>query len=438
MQFFSSTSPKGKLLILIISIGVGLLSIALISVFNVKATKKNLDTLYFGSLLPVSELHEIVEIYHGTIASNIYRVKNEQISSSEAQAIMGDGIVKIEELWQTYQTHFKRDDELLYVGYTSLEIENTNGYLEALIAEEMDVDALASLSVLEVDEVISNIHNVLQQLIRYEMDLAQYERKKFLKEYNQRLISLAVGFGFVFLIVLGLIYYVFKAIVKDHHKLKSSSKKLKTVNKELENASHSDSLTGLYNRRYFEMVFPRELRRAKREEQPFTFMMLDVDYFKQYNDTYGHIAGDIALQNVAKTLQSLLKRPTDFVFRLGGEEFGILFTMLTKEESIALAQKLCESIEALEIQHCDSGVSEFVTLSLGAVWGYVGEKEIAEYIAVADKMLYLAKERGRNTYILEEYKEEIINEVQDDGNDEIKDENIEILHDNNEVQNDEK
>lgn len=416
MHFFSSTSPKGKLLILMICIGLGLLSIAFISVFNVKATKKNLDTLYFGSLLPVSELHEIVQIYHGTIAASVYRVKNEQISSSEAQSIMSDGVQKVEKLWKTYKTHFKRYDELIYVEYSSLEIENTNGYLQAIIAEEMNAEALESLSVLELDEVVSNIHNVLQQLIKYEMDLAQYERKKFLKDYNNRLISISIGFTFIFIIVLGLIYYVFRAIVDDHHRLKKTSKKLRTVNKELESASHSDALTGLFNRRYFEVIFPRELRRAKREEQTFTFMMLDVDYFKQYNDTYGHIAGDVALVNVAKTIQAQLNRPIDFVFRLGGEEFGVLFTTLTKEKSLLVAKQLCESIEALQIPHSDSTVSDFVTISIGAVWGYVGESELEEYIKIADRMLYLAKENGRNQYILEESKidEEILSQNQEE------------------------
>lgn len=127
----------------------------------------------------------------------------------------------------------------------------------------------------------------------------------------------------VILAVLFISLYVFKSIQKDHTRLEIATKKLKIANKKLENVSYTDSLTTLHNRRYFNLVYERELKRAQRTHSYITFMMLDIDYFKQYNDTYGHLEGDYALKSVAKVLKDTLKRPSDYVFRLGGEEFGV-------------------------------------------------------------------------------------------------------------------
>ncbi|MGE4510566.1 MAG: MCP four helix bundle domain-containing protein, partial [Sulfurimonadaceae bacterium] len=177
---FDSLTSKGKLLLLFISIAIGLFSVSVMSVLNINATKKNLDTIYFGSLVPVMELNEILQIYHSGIASSAYKVKTEQITPDEGAMLIEEGVRKIDEIWQTYRSHFKRDDEMLYVDYTSLEIENTNGYFQALINTSMGYSDVVSVSINEIDESISHIHGVIQKLIRYETDIARYERKKFL------------------------------------------------------------------------------------------------------------------------------------------------------------------------------------------------------------------------------------------------------------------
>ena len=100
---------------------------------------------------------------------------------------------------------------------------------------------------------------------------------------------------------------MFKSIQTTHTKLEITTKKLKRANKKLENVSYTDSLTSLHNRRYFNFIYDKEIKRAKREKNYITFMMLDIDYFKQFNDTYGHIEGDYALKSVAKVLKDILK-----------------------------------------------------------------------------------------------------------------------------------
>ncbi len=195
--------------------------------------------------------------------------------------------------------------------------------------------------------------------------------------------------------------YVFLSIQKDHTKLEETTKKLRRANKKLENVSYTDVLTSLHNRRYFNLVYDKELKRAKRAKSYITFMMLDIDFFKQYNDTYGHIEGDYALKSVAKVLKDTLKRPSDFVFRLGGEEFGVLLTQTDESNSAKLARDICDAIRGRELVHESSKVNKFLTMSIGVVC-CIADEALNEEILIsrADEMLYEAKESGRDRYII--------------------------------------
>jgi len=206
------------------------------------------------------------------------------------------------------------------------------------------------------------------------------------------------------LIIFGVLiisYYVFKSIQNDHTKLEITTKKLKRANKKLENVSYTDSLTSLHNRRYFNFVYDRELKRAKRTKSYITFMMLDIDFFKQYNDTYGHIEGDFALKSVSKVLKDSLKRPSDFVFRLGGEEFGVILTDTDESNSARLAREICDAVKAREIKHEASKADEFLTISIGVVC-CIADEALNEDVLIsrADEMLYKAKDSGRNGYVI--------------------------------------
>jgi diguanylate cyclase (GGDEF)-like protein/PAS domain S-box-containing protein len=167
----------------------------------------------------------------------------------------------------------------------------------------------------------------------------------------------------------------------------------------LEIVSETDKLTSLYNRRKFESVIEQEIKLSKRNKQHLTFAMVDIDFFKNYNDRYGHPAGDTALIRIAANLSGQSQRPSDFVFRLGGEEFGLLFSELDEEQSMDYLNQVRKSIEGLKIIHEDSSVSDRITISIGfktCLDGNLYEKDVL--YAEADNALYNAKIK-RNSVI---------------------------------------
>ncbi len=170
---------------------------------------------------------------------------------------------------------------------------------------------------------------------------------------------------------------------------------LERYKNELEHLAITDGLTSLYNRRYFNQILPQEINRAKRNKKCIAFIMLDIDFFKQYNDAYGHLKGDETLVKVAHTIKHYFNRASDFCFRLGGEEFGIICTVNSPQESLNQAKVLRKAIEKLEILHTKSKISPFVTASLGII---ISDTTVCEdnLYSLADEALYRAKETGRN------------------------------------------
>lgn len=174
-------------------------------------------------------------------------------------------------------------------------------------------------------------------------------------------------------------------------------RKLKEANHELIKMATTDQLTGLHNRRHFQDVLPKELSRAKRKKHYITFMMIDIDYFKQLNDIYGHLYGDDALKTVGQKLTELCRRPGDFVFRLGGEEFGILVTDQELIQKGDFAENIRAGIENLQIPNSGSEISEYMTVSIGVISKIPDLSDrMEDYMKVADARLYAAKEAGRN------------------------------------------
>ena len=401
MQFIEALKLRSKLFFLFILITIGLFSIGIIGAININSMKKNLDALYFGSLVPVTELNEMLQTYHKGLASSLYKAKRGEASSSQTSNELEHSLNKINELWQTYESHFKRDEELQYVEYVALEIQVVNRYFLKLLRASRDSQDMSAISIASLEKYVSHIHNVVQKLISYEVSMARYERKKFLSLYDGAVYKLGIMLGLIILAVLLISYSVFANIQSDQTRLEIATQKLKKLNKKLENVSYTDSLTSMHNRRYFNLVYERELKRARRTHSHITFMMLDIDYFKQYNDTYGHIEGDNALKVVAKVLSETLRRPSDFVFRLGGEEFGVLLTQTDESNSAKLARELCDAIREEKLEHKGSAVNNFLTISIGVVC-CIADDALNEDILIsrADEMLYEAKETGRDRYII--------------------------------------
>jgi len=161
-----------------------------------------------------------------------------------------------------------------------------------------------------------------------------------------------------------------------------------------------DGLTSIYNRRHFNEIFPRMTRAIHRSVGCLNFIILDVDNFKLYNDTYGHTKGDIALISIAKALKDSLNRAEDFCFRLGGEEFGVLYKTTNKDEAYLFAQKLRKNIQQLNIEHKANAEHKVLTASFGLVsivsGNIIDEKDIYK---LADEHLYRAKDEGRNKVV---------------------------------------
>lgn len=157
-----------------------------------------------------------------------------------------------------------------------------------------------------------------------------------------------------------------------------------------------DSLTGVANRRQFDAILETEWRRCARANHALSLIMIDVDFFKRYNDTYGHQAGDACLQAVASTIQNALHRSHDLVARYGGEEFACILPDTPIEGSIHKARLIEHAIRALAIPHSHSDVAPIVTISVGvAVASPAKGEDLAQLIAMADQQMYLAKTSGR-------------------------------------------
>lgn len=167
--------------------------------------------------------------------------------------------------------------------------------------------------------------------------------------------------------------------------------------KKVEELAITDSLTQIYNRRYYNDVVVNFIQGAKRHNDWIAFMIFDIDYFKQYNDTYGHQKGDEALQAVAKSIKESLNRSEDYLFRLGGEEFGVLFKPTSKDKAIEFSTELIETVHNLGIEHSKSEVASVLTVSGGLMCQKAMDIQSDQsFYSQADSLLYKAKKSGRN------------------------------------------
>lgn len=172
---------------------------------------------------------------------------------------------------------------------------------------------------------------------------------------------------------------------------------LKSHSERLSKEAITDALTGAYNRRFFDERFAAEFGRALRQNVPLSLIMLDVDFFKDYNDNYGHPAGDKALISVVQALKSQLNRPTDVVARYGGEEFAVILPDSGSEGGRTVAEKLRVAVSGLNIPHGKSAIADHITISIG-ITTYQPDTvcNAACFLETVDAALYSAKHGGRN------------------------------------------
>jgi diguanylate cyclase (GGDEF)-like protein len=178
-------------------------------------------------------------------------------------------------------------------------------------------------------------------------------------------------------------------------------RELEAANQALQQLISIDNLTQVANRRRFDEYLEQEWKRMGRERSPLSLILCDVDFFKAYNDTYGHQAGDRCLQQVAKAIEATTKRPADLVARYGGEEFAIVLPNTSVRGAIQLAEQIRSEVAALNIPHACSPIGNMVTISLGAAYAIAcSDTSFEALIAQADAALYQAKASGRDRVVV--------------------------------------
>lgn len=192
-------------------------------------------------------------------------------------------------------------------------------------------------------------------------------------------------------------------LIKEIQSREQTQKELEDANEQLMIISMLDALTGIPNRRRLDEVIHKQWNKAVKEQLPISIMMIDIDFFKLYNDTNGHLAGDSCLQAVAEVLNNCRRGPDDFVARFGGEEFLFVAVGMSEKETLSLGERIREEIEALGIEHQNSRVAPWITVSLGISYILPGETDkLTKSLEKADKALYRAKSSGRNQIMLAE------------------------------------
>ncbi|RDH81228.1 MAG: diguanylate cyclase response regulator [endosymbiont of Galathealinum brachiosum] len=179
--------------------------------------------------------------------------------------------------------------------------------------------------------------------------------------------------------------------------LSQLKKQLESSNKQLHKLSMQDGLTGISNRRHFDEQLESDMDDARENQTPVTLILMDIDYFKVFNDSYGHQLGDECLKEVGALLAKACFNPQDMAARYGGEEFVVLLPGTTEINALKVAKRFAESLKKAQIEHKDSDANEYVTVSMGIATHDKGSKyDVKSLIEDADKALYKAKENGRN------------------------------------------
>jgi hypothetical protein len=212
MKFIEALKLRSKLLFLFILITMGLAIIGVVGAVHIKNMKKSIDAVYFGSLVPVTELNEILHTYNATLSKTIYKSQRLELSLGETASDIENALFNIQRKWKSYSSHFKRDDEKEYVDYTSLEIKAINTYFKKILKHTLAGEDLSKISVNTLETKLFHITAVIEKLTNYEVNMAKYQRKVFLQQYNTTISVIGYALTVIILAILFISYYVFTSI----------------------------------------------------------------------------------------------------------------------------------------------------------------------------------------------------------------------------------
>ena len=359
-------SVSFKLMVLLITIIITLVTASFLFNNQIDKLKRQIDNIYFGNFVPVLNLQNIVLDYKDMVIC---------IKDKRSKCSTNSYKTRIAKNWDKYYNGYKTD-------------------AERAVVNKIDKDLKTSIETKSVKRLNQMIQKV-DFLIKYEIDEAYKQRRSFLDEYKHMKKYLFYNIIAIVVFSFAIIIYIIYTIIKKDSQLTILTKKYKME-------SITDSMTMLYNRHYFDTIFDNLPKISNANNWSSAFIMFDIDFFKQYNDTYGHDMGDVTLKAVALELKKYFNKEYEYVFRLGGEEFGAILFDIDKPILEQCLKDINQRIMQLQIEHKSSKVHDVVTISTGAVIFDSGTEMSANRLyKMADENLYKSKQNGRNQYTIE-------------------------------------
>lgn len=352
-----------------------------------------------GRLLATSDGSSVYEQHDGRVRQLFAKASASPVIRQVGVEIRQSGRMSghrlLNEQDQRYQTNWQSiqlpDGPLLILALTLPESPYAGSVERSLQRIGLLIFGFWALGLVAVSLSAWWLSRPLQSLIRWASSLAdgQWQAPPAVRSPVQEIVMLARALGSM------------ADRLRGHQQgleqqVKDRTQALRLANQKLTELSVTDSLTGLANRRHFDEVLEQEWHRARREGWPISLLMIDVDWFKRYNDAYGHQAGDAVLQHVGRVLRKTFQRSGDLSARYGGEEFAVIMAGRNCAAGARMAQRVCDAIAALELKH-EYGQNGRVTVSVGvAEMDLSSEQAVQKLIGQADGALYRAKAAGRN------------------------------------------
>ncbi|SKB41503.1 diguanylate cyclase (GGDEF) domain-containing protein [Malaciobacter marinus] len=362
-KFFKSLSFK--LLLLVTIIIFALISASFLFNSQIDKLKKQIDNIYFGNFVPLITLDLVLKNYQTIIQCK--KITNNKCNIEAEKTV-------ILKNWNNYNKAYKTKQERKIVSD-----------IDKFIVNSFKLDKI------KIYELVKKQINFLKD---HEVDIAYKQRREFLVDYSSMKDYLFYNFIAIIIFSFAIIIFIIYQIIKKDNQLTILTKKYKIE-------SITDSMTNLYNRKYFDNIFDNLPFISNANNWKSAFIMVDIDFFKQYNDTYGHDLGDQTLKKVAKALKEYFNKEYEYVFRLGGEEFGVVLFDTDEDILIECLTDINKKIISLNIEHKTSKILNIVSISTGAVIyepnSYISANKLYK---IADENLYKSKQNGRNQFTL--------------------------------------
>lgn len=355
-------STAVKLLLLVCTALLTLILSTFLFNSQIDGLKKQIDILYFANLIPIVKLQIIADKFKEI--ESCKKVKNDCDFKEQQEVILQE--------WSYYVNAFKNVEERIVVETINEELINT--FKENKLP------------------LYKNILKRIDFLIKYETKVAFKERKIFLEDYDTMKKYLFYNMLLILVISFSIILFIIYQVIKK-------DRQLTVLNKKYKLDSITDSMTALYNRKHFDTIFDNMPFISNANNWKCAFIMLDIDFFKQYNDTYGHDMGDETLKKIADTIKKYFNKKYEFTFRLGGEEFGVILFDINIDILENCLKDINRLVLELQIEHKNSKILDVVSISMGAIIyepnSYISANKLYKY---ADECLYKSKQNGRNQY----------------------------------------